>query len=97
MLCAYFEHTVCVFLRFYSPKHIVCISFTLNVEVGNRLKPWMPGNKHKYLHQAFPFIMAFFTFPGCAGFSLPAVFFLSILFGFFESDRVLTDGRSEEY
>jgi len=59
---------------------LYALRFTLNVETGNRLKPWMFGNEHKYLHQAFPLTLAFFTFPCCAGFSLPAVFFLSILF-----------------
>lgn len=48
--------------------------FTLNAEVGSRLKLWMPGNKHKYLLQAFSLIIAFFTFPCCTGFYLPVVF-----------------------
>lgn len=79
------------------PQSILYIfCFNLNVEVGSRLKPQIPRYKRKYLHQAFPLIMTFFTFPCFTGFSLPAVIFLSILFGLTESDKVL-DGKSEEY
>lgn len=63
--------------------------FTLNAEVGSRLKLWIPGNKHKYLIQAFPLIMEFFTFPCFTGFYSPLEFFLAISFRVFESYRVI--------